>query len=190
MPNSGSTARTVTWRDVPKANASMRSPGLAPISRARAWPMSAWSPVGVGPALAKPVAPGSPPKVRAAAKSVSIITACGSTRRSPDPTVAATAAVRKRRRVPSVPGTGGCVTDCSTWSSSDGSRTDTLSSTGPSCVRPMSRMEPLSVSPTMNEAVMMAVPSMAPATTKAASPRRRATFRSANRRNIGRRTTS
>ena len=56
---------------------------------------------------------------------------------------------------------------------------------GPSCVRAVSRIDELNVSPTTNDAVMIAVPMSDPATISSASPLRRPMFRSASRRKLG-----
>ena len=89
--------------------------------------------------------------------------------------------------VPSVPGSSWPRTAAATRSRSAGRSVATTSSMGPSWVRAESRTEAPRLSPTMNEAVMIAVPSSDPATTRRASPRRRPTLRSASRRSVGRR---
>ena len=182
-PISGTTWRTVSVLVPPKAKTSMVSP--APISNfsARRSLMTASSPVGVAPASASPVLAGSAPNARASSKSYSVMPYCGSARRS-GPVLATDAPVAIDTRVPSVPGIGVDRTASLSEPSSSKPGTPTISSVGPSSRRAMSRIDESSVSPTMNEAVMMAVPSSEPATTSTASPLRREMLRRASRRKL------
>jgi hypothetical protein len=60
-----------------------------------------------------------------------------------------------------------------------------ISSTGPRRVKAPARIEASSVSPTMNDPVMMAVPSIEPMSTRAVSRGRRRALRTASRRSTG-----
>ena len=120
-------------------------------------------------------------------KSTSTITPSGSARGVAVVETVVTGAVMART-TPSAP--DGRPTAVASRSRPAASLVFTTSSMGPSWVRAESRTDAPRLSPTMNDAVMMAVPRSDPATTSRASPRRRPMLRSASRRNVGQRAAS
>ena len=131
IPKRGSSRITRSESCWPYTDAVTVSPTVAPNVLARSVPIAAWSPAGVAPLM--PVAPGSPPKARASAKSTSSSRACGSAFGDAPPrnTVAPTVSSDS---VPSMPAGFCLATAAATCAPAADPLPATASSTGPSCV--------------------------------------------------------
>ena len=187
IPRRGSTRSTISRVRNPKTWTAIRSPGPTPSVRARSSPMAAWRSGGVAPEI--PVEPGSLPNRRAASKSTPTTCECGA-ESTCGPVDVTAPSIHVSARTPSMsPCAIGRYTliNCR-WSI--GPRVDTISSTGPRCVRAIWRIDAFIVSPTTIDPVMIAAPSSEPRTTSDASRGRRSALRTARRRSTGRRTTT